>query len=321
MYKNHGIKDGDMDAMILGAESEGWDRFLGDKGGNCGIIDKLHRVNVPTYHIAGSVGDQDSRDTVDNFQAMEKQESTRTLNHLFIGDWGHAHITNDYFAPRLRKILDYYLLEDDSIELDPMRVHIQSGDNNERYISSNAEFPHLYGASQKLYFTKHAEYNYQPLSENQNRLLKSQSSSMLLPSPHKETKRFLFKVNEDMVINGVVSFDLYLKSNKDLSNFAIAMAHYRTAESEPWNWQKLFGNNYYIPVAVKDANEQVKRMTFATNWQVLKLQAGDQLIFSFTENGDSMRANELGTEIEILHSSDYPSSISIVKERDFSFLD
>lgn len=319
------------DTKILQTDFDEWNLISSDYANiespfwtKRGIHDRLVEINIPTYHIAGMVKDQDGRDSLNNFLIVDKYSPYRKKHRLYIGDWGHNGMMAEYMHGRVVSLLAHHLRDLPSNYISESRVHLASHRAGKKYYQGHT-YPFLEVQTNNLYhfgvWEENALLFANPNSEED---YTEYHSNRIDASDTGYQKYYQQYVDRDMFILGSFDFDLYVSLDTYQADLNIRVFTY-DAQTNKMN--DLFPNSVIRKRIVNKGGAQVLNVKIKSAPIYKKLKKGIFLVYQVYSNlyagmsivnhnsdPENYDGNLKQANIKILHSSDYKSTLTINTE-------
>ena len=307
------------DEILFGIDIPEWNNFIEaqrthDKNyfKERSVFEKIKDINVPTYHIAGMVGDGDLLDTVSNFIKADKHSPYKNQHRLILGEWGHGGSTpygeigtGQYIYKRYDSVLAHYLKKIYSRYTKEPRVVVKSL-KGEGFITGD-RYP-IPSNTAKMFLTNEGLSNQKDTNpEGSNYLFLPLSAN----SPE-QMITFSYKFNEDVYLWGPTIFNLFFTFNTPQMDLMVYFEKIDDAGNEIF-----LGNG--VNARVVENNSSIVNVELKTEPLFGKIKTGESIKITVTSNifptffrnkNNSDRSEYLEADITLLNSIEYPSSVT-----------
>lgn len=187
------------------------------------FFDQIHKINVPTYHIAGTRADGDMIDVLNNFREVSEHSAFPGRHRLILGYWDHGNSipyddgrnAGEFIRERYPALLAYHLRGTDTPYAHEPRVQVASNLGASFYGSE--EFPlrgfrentlYFRSAGGKLRLENRVSENE---SENSSYLFLPEEPNLLEKMDPRQNLVFRYQAPQDLPMLGNLNFDLYVR--------------------------------------------------------------------------------------------------------------
>jgi predicted acyl esterase len=326
------------DEILTGRHIPEW-RTLADHFGDAAdpfwesrqFLTELHKIDVPTYHIAGTCGDGDLTDVLNNFAEISRNPRAEhpERHRLIVGDWPHGgsipyddgRDAGEFIRERYRPLLAWHLKGVATPYAGEPRVQVAS--NIPGRIHRGDVFPPAVLSTRTVHFHE----------MDRSGGSADASTYLCLPEELNEVKhldarqylRFTYALEEDLLLLGDVEIELFLRLEgitEDAPAQTDVLAHVavqdRQGEVQPLS-ACLLGRKVHAAEADHDG---VIRMCTQRCFVQRHVTRGETMLVRIASNLFPMMLRNTGNapgahyydgfrsaRITLLHSQAYPSRI------------